>query len=113
MPKLKLTLPPPETPWMKTPFILIDQLLPKLKDTELRILLLLLRRSQSRFRKADRALIIPYRQLMEATGRQSEAISKAIGSLSRRGLIHRHRPVTQRATHKPNKPASQSEAQQY
>ncbi len=113
MPKLRITLPSPETPWMKTPLVLMDHLMPTLKDTELRLLLVLLRRSQSRYRRTDRPMIIPYRQLMNATGRRSEAISKAIASLSRRGLIHRHRAQVQRVLNKPNKHASNSEAQQY
>lgn len=112
MPRLKLTLPPPETPWMKTPLVLVDHLMPHLKDTELRILLLLLRRTQFRSQKSERPLILPYRLLISKTGRQSEAISKAIVSLSQQGLIHTNRPFVQRSPDNPNKHPSQAEEQQ-
>lgn len=91
MPRLSLNLPKPETPWLKTPFILIDHLMPSLKDTELRILLVLLRRTAVMRPGSPRPLMLSYRELIRRTGRQSEAVSNAISALRQRGLIHTSR----------------------
>lgn len=112
MPRLSLNLPKPETPWLKTPFILIDHLMPSLKDTELRVLLVLLRRSASMRHQSYRPMILSYRELIRRTGRQSEAVSNAISALRQRGLIHSSRSRLQVAHYKPNKHSSNSEEQQ-
>lgn len=73
---------------MKTPLALIDHLMPTLKDTELRILLLLLRRTAGFQRNPRTPVILRYRELTVKTGRHTGAISEALKSLERRGLIH-------------------------
>lgn len=87
MPRLKLTLPTPSTPWTKVPNVLLDRLLPTLKDTELRVLLLLIRQT-SGWNHEDRAVMLSYRSLIQRTGRKSEALSHALRALKQRGLIH-------------------------
>ena len=112
MPRLTLNLPKPETPWLKTPFLLIDHLMPSLKDTELRVLLVLLRKAASMRHESSRPLIVPYRELIRRTGRQSEAVSNAITALRKRGLIHNSRSRMHIPRNKPNKRSSNSEEQQ-
>jgi hypothetical protein len=73
---------------------LFDEYLPGLKDTELRVLLIIFRQTWGfrdgsdggvqRFRERD---WISHRQLMSRTGRRSGAVSKAVANLVSKGLI--------------------------
>jgi hypothetical protein len=69
---------------------LIDQMAPGLKDTELRVLLVVLRQTVG-WRQSERSFKgrdwLTHRQLMRRTGRASAAISAAVASLVERGLI--------------------------
>ena len=87
MPKIKLKLMGSMTPWTKTPNVFIDKLMPMLKDTEVRILLILLR-STVGWNRADHPVILSYSMLMQRSGRSSEAIANALRSLETHGLIH-------------------------
>ncbi|MBS1703672.1 MAG: replication protein [Armatimonadetes bacterium] len=87
MPRIKLTLPIPKSNWTKIPNYLVDSLLPKLKDTELRILLVILRYTVG-FNKPGKSVQLSYRMLQMKTGRGSAAISDALKALTARGLIH-------------------------
>lgn len=62
----------------------VDDLLPGLKDTELRLLLVVLRQTLLRGKRFD---WLANRQLKERTGRASEAVSAAIDTLVSRGLL--------------------------
>lgn len=88
MPRLRSLLPNLKHSWTKLPNYLLDKLLPSLKDTELRVLLVILRQTAG-WNKTGAATILSYRQLKKRTGRESEAIAKAIRDLEARGLIHR------------------------
>ena len=87
MPRLKLNLPRSQAHWTKVPNYLIQSLLPTLTDTELRVLLVLLRQTAG-WNKPDATVVIPYRKLMKWTGRSSETVWKAVQSLSLRRLVH-------------------------
>lgn len=63
---------------------MVDDLLPGLKDTELRLLLVVLRQTLLRGKRYD---WLASRQLKERTGRASEAVSAAIDALVSRGLL--------------------------
>lgn len=78
------------------PNLVLDTLLPELKDTELRVLLVLIRQTLG-WNRPTRPVILSYRTLKARTGRESEAIAKAIRSLRTRGLIH----TTGSSAHKP------------
>jgi hypothetical protein len=93
---MRLNLPGTPIPWTKTPNVLFDQVLPTLKDTELRVLLVLLRQTSGWNREGQWATI-SYRTLKRRTGRQSEAIARALHALETRGLIHLPRASPQRA----------------
>ena len=67
---------------------LVDQEMPKLRDTELRVLLVLLRYTTGWRTPRDHAFLT-YGFLARRTGRQSEAISRAIKRLEQLGLLHR------------------------
>jgi hypothetical protein len=67
------------------PAVILDRLLPTLKDTELRILLLVARQTVGRGGKPMDWLA--HSQLKTRTGRASEAISAALDSLIQRGLL--------------------------
>src|SRR5689334_8031175 len=86
MPRLKLNLYTPEKNWTKVPNVVLDRLMPILKDTELRVLLILIRQTYGWNRPAG-APLIPYTVLMKRTGRKSEAIARAIKDLRKKGLI--------------------------
>lgn len=108
MPRIKLNLPRPLTPWTKVPNHLIQVLLPTLTDTELRILLILLRQTTG-WNKPNATVVLPYRKLMVRTGRSSETVWKAVQSLRTKGLIHSARArVYQKAINS----VSESEEQQ-
>jgi len=86
MPNFKLAIPK-STPWTKVPNFLLDELLPTLKDTELRLLLLLLRDTTG-WNRPESAVKLTYVQLRHRSGRANEAISAAISGLSNRQLLH-------------------------
>ena len=100
MPRLKLTLPPPSTPWTKVPNVLFDKVIPNLKDTELRILLILIRKT-SGWQRPGHPTVLSYRTLMARSGRGSDAVGKALKSLKARGLIHTVRAFPKVDTSKP------------
>lgn len=109
MPRLKLNLSPTLRRWTKTPNMLVDHLLPTLKDTELRIILVLLRET-SGWNREGRPVILSYRALERKTGRHTEAISRAIERLAKLGLIHKWGPGSYR---KAKNSLVKSEGQQY
>ncbi len=86
MPNLKLILPP-SPGWTRVPNYLLDRLLPNLKDSELRVLLVVLRQTYG-WQQPNRKVNLRYRYLIKKTGRQSEALARALRSLEERGLIH-------------------------
>ena len=67
------------------PSILLDYWMPRLRDTELRVLLLVARQTFGRAGK--NADWLAHSQLKARTGRASEAISAAIDALVRSGLL--------------------------
>ena len=82
--------------WHPVPTQLVDGVMPRLKDTELRVLLVVLRQTWGW--KADRTNTgsegqtkrrdwLSHRQLCRRTGRGSEAVSGAVASLTASGLI--------------------------
>lgn len=99
-------------PWTKVPNYLIDQSMPTLRDTELRVLLVLLRQTVG-WQREGKAVILSYRFLKAQTGRQSAAIAAALKSLRKRGLIHSLRPDTPRLIRFAMSADSQSKQQQY
>ncbi len=111
MPRIKLNILGSMKPWTKVPNHLIDELLPTLKDTELRLLLVLLRQTVG-WNRPERPVVLPYKALMHRTGRASEAISAALKSLHARRLIHTSRPKTPLKFRIPKAGGSESEAQQ-
>ena len=92
---MRLTLPASYAGWTKTPNYLIDGLMPELRDTELRVLLVVVRGTTG-WNRDGRFIGLPYRTLMLRTGRKSEAIAGAIASLRARGLIHVEGPEARR-----------------
>jgi len=78
-------------PWTKVPNHLIDRLMPTLKDTELRILLVLVR-STSGWNREGSSVPLTYRALVSRTGRHTEAIAGALRSLRDKRLIHTPEP---------------------
>ena len=81
-------------PWHPVPIWLVDEVMPTLKDTELRILLVVLR--QTAGWRSDRLAEgvshkrrdwLSHRQLCRRTGRGSDAVSGAVASLTASGLI--------------------------
>jgi phage replication O-like protein O len=87
MPTLKLSKVAGETPWTKTPNVVIDQLMPTLRDTEFRVLVVIVR-STLGWNRDEHAVRLTYRMLQARTGRSSEAVAAALHSLERQGLIH-------------------------
>ena len=90
--------------WHPVPIRLVDEVMPALKDTELRILLVVLR--QTAGWRSDRLAgtgthkpgthkpgthkrrdWLSHRQLCRRTGRGSDAVSRAVASLTAAGLI--------------------------
>lgn len=109
MPKLSLQVRP-QIPWTKMPNILVDRLLPELKDTELRVLLVLLRQTTG-WSRDGRAVTPSYRLLMKRTGRHSEAVAGALKSLKAKGLIHSSRTKLPKSIRFPKELPSESEQQ--
>lgn len=87
MPIIKLSKVGELTPWTRTPNIIIDRLMPKLRDTEFRLLIILIR-STVGWNRGGSPVKLSYRMLEQRTGRSSEAISKALYQLHKLGLIH-------------------------
>lgn len=87
MPRIKLNIPGASRGWTKVPNFALDALMPQLRDTELRVLLVLIRSTWG-WNRPDRAVIASYKSMKAKTGRESEAIAKALASLAGRGLIH-------------------------
>jgi hypothetical protein len=78
------------TPFVPIPTVLIDQIMPTLKDTEWRLLIVIGRQTlgwgtTGRTRKAKDWL--SQRQLMARTGRNSAALSAALDTLVKRQLV--------------------------
>ena len=88
--------------WHPIPTRLVDEVMPRLRDTELRVLLVVLRQTWGW--RADRTTTrskvmgdsknqtkrrdwLSHRQLCRRTGRGSEAVSGAVASLTASGLI--------------------------
>ena len=72
------------------PCAVVDEILPRLKDTELRILLVVLRQTLGQRDRQGRVKTrdwLTHQQLCRRTGRASEAVSAAVDSLIRSGLI--------------------------
>lgn len=61
--------------------------MPKLKDSELRVMLVLLRQTLG-FNRDRAKVVLPYSVLTKSTGRGTEAIARALTSLKAKGLIH-------------------------
>ena len=83
-----------KAPWHPVPVRLVDEIMPALKDTELRIVLLVLRQTAgwrsdrlAESGKHKRRDWLSHRQLCRRTGRGSGAVSAAVGSLVASGLI--------------------------
>lgn len=95
-------------PWHPVPVRLVDTVMPRLRDTELRVLLIVLRQTwgwkvdrtnvdkteagkQARPHKTRRATKrrdwLSHRQLCRRTGRGSDAVSAAVASLTASGLV--------------------------
>jgi hypothetical protein len=81
----------PVVPFTAFPNVLIDHAMPTLKDTEWRVLCVILRQTRGwkdpvsgRRKQSD---WLTHRQLMRRTGRASAAICGAINSLVNQGLI--------------------------
>ena len=82
--------------WYPVPVRLVDEVMPRLKDTELRILLVVLRQTAGwrsdrtetgSNRHTKRRDWLSHSQLCRRTGRGSGAVSAAIASLTVSGLI--------------------------
>lgn len=88
--------------WHPIPTRLVDEVMPRLKDTELRVLLVVLRqtwgwkadrtetgskREGSSHGQTKRRDWLSHHQLCRRTGRGSEAVSGAVASLTASGLI--------------------------
>lgn len=109
MPRLRLNLSTRHGRWTKVPNILLDRMMPELSDTELRVLLAVIRRTTG-WGREGRAVVLRYREMKAITGRHSEAISRAVKGLSESGYVTR--VGTHPAHRKPKRIASTSEGQQ-
>lgn len=87
-----------EAGWHPVPVRLVDEVMPGLRDTELRVLLVVLRQtwgwrangpagSGAHDAAHKRRDWLSHRQLCRRTGRGSDAVSAAVGSLTASGLI--------------------------
>ncbi len=86
MPLLKINSHLERIPWTKIPNSLLDEHMPRLKDTELRLLLLILRMTIGMPLERD-TVYLSYPRLMHLTGRGSEAVSNGLKGLEAKGLI--------------------------
>jgi len=87
MPRIRLTPHLKPEPFTKLPNAIIDIYMPKLKDTELRLLLVLIRQTTG-WNRHGAEVSLSYKQLSRKTGRASEALANALHSLATMGLIH-------------------------
>ncbi len=71
---------------MLLPVLLVDEVLPMLKDTELRVLLIVLRQTHVAGKETDKCWLT-HRELCRRTGRASEAVSGAVEKLVDKGLL--------------------------
>lgn len=71
---------------VRLPVAFVDTLLPQLRDTELRVFLIVLRQVQVRGKERASAWLT-HGELCRRTGRASEAVSTAIEALCQRGLL--------------------------
>ena len=79
-----------QVPFVPLPCAVIDEVMPTLKDTELRVLLVVIRQTwgwRGTDGKPKERDWLSHRQLKERTGRASEAVSASIDALVRRGLL--------------------------
>lgn len=91
------------------PNYLVQTLMPALSDTELRVLLVLLRLTVG-WNKPGATVTVPYRRLMEMTGRSSETVWKAVQGLTDKRLVH---TAPGRRPRKLGNSVSESDRQQY
>ena len=80
----------PNIPFIQLPCAVIDEILPTLRDTELRLLLVVLRQTwgwRNPDGKSKERDWLSHLQLKERTGRASEAVCAAIDVLVKRGLV--------------------------
>ena len=87
MPRLKLTLPASAVYFTRMPNYLIDEVAPLLKDTELRVLIVLVR-STIGWNRQHSAVTMPMAVLRQRTGRGTRALREALASLAAMHLIH-------------------------
>lgn len=85
--------------------------MPKLRDTELRILLVLLRQTTG-WNREGRPVVLSYRTLSRRTGRQSEALARGLESLREQKLILGPRTKMQRRIRLSKTDVSKTEGQQ-
>ncbi len=88
MPMLKLLEKVPQSPWTKMPNSLLDEVMSSLKDTELRILLILMRHTLG-WRVPRKHAFLTYDLLCRRTGRKSAAVAKALKGLEAKGFLIR------------------------
>ena len=69
------------------PVLLVDEVLPLLKDTELRVLLVVLRQTHVKGKETGRCWLT-HGELCRRTGRASEAVSGAVERLVEKHLLH-------------------------
>jgi predicted transcriptional regulator len=84
--------------------------MPSLKDTELRILLVLIRQTIG-WQRDGRPVVLSYKTLMKKTGRHSEAIAKALHALREAGLIHISTRRRRQVLRTPNLSSSKADGQ--
>jgi hypothetical protein len=87
------------SPFVPVPAILIDRLLPRLTDTELRVLLVVIRQTLgwvdspgSGQQARKRRDWISQSQLMGKTGKSRDSVSRAVGALVEAGLVIVEKP---------------------
>lgn len=88
MPMLKLLEKGKQLPWTKIPNGIMEHEMRDLKDTELRILLILYRYTKG-WRMPRSSAFLTYGLLTRRTGRQPAAISRAIKNLQKKGYLQR------------------------
>jgi len=87
MPMIHLNLDAQRSHWTKLPNYLVDQVMPTLKDTELRVLLVIVRQTIG-YNRPSKPISISLNALTAKTGRESSAVSRALHSLATMKLIH-------------------------
>ena len=86
MPSISLKISPPLSQWTKVPNELFDRLLPVLSDTELRLLMALIRYAFG-WKYPRLHADFSYQELERLTGRKEDALQKALATLSQKGLL--------------------------